>query len=76
MPGIKDRINKWKEERSKWQKAGDIFFWVLLIALIIPGLSGGTLAIYLGIYERLLHAIGHVFSELKRSLGFLIPLFL
>jgi putative membrane protein len=46
------------------------------IALIIPGLSGGTLAIYLGVYEKLLHAIGHVFSEFKQSLQFLIPLFL
>lgn len=45
------------------------------IALIIPGLSGGTLAVYLGIYEKLLHAIGHVFSELKQSLEFLVPLF-
>lgn len=44
------------------------------IALIIPGLSGGTLAIYLGIYEKLLHAIGHIFSEMKQSLQFLIPL--
>ncbi len=45
------------------------------IALIIPGLSGGTLAVYLGIYEQLLHAIGHVFTEFKRSMTFLIPLF-
>lgn len=45
------------------------------IALIIPGLSGGTLAVYLGIYEKLLHAIGHVFTEFKRSMTFLIPLF-
>jgi putative membrane protein len=46
------------------------------IALIIPGLSGGTLAIYLGIYEKLLHSIGHIFSEFKKSLQFLIPLFI
>lgn len=46
------------------------------IALIIPGLSGGTLAIYLGIYEKLLHAIGHIFSDMKKSLQFLIPLFI
>jgi len=45
------------------------------IALIIPGLSGGNLAVYLGIYEKLLHAIGHVFSEFVDSMKFLIPLF-
>lgn len=46
------------------------------IALIIPGLSGGTLAIYLGIYEKLLHAIGHIFTDMKKSLTFLVPLFI
>lgn len=45
------------------------------IALIIPGLSGGTLAVYLGIYEKLLHSIGNVFTEFKESLQFLVPLF-
>ena len=45
------------------------------IALIIPGLSGGTLAMYMGIYEELLHAIGNVFHEMKKSLQFLIPVF-
>ncbi len=37
MATIKERITKWKESRNTWQKAGDIFFWVLLILLIIPG---------------------------------------
>ena len=37
MAGIKERFEKWKESRNTWQKAGDIFFWVLLILLIIPG---------------------------------------
>ena len=37
MATPKERFSKWKESRSKWQKAGDIFFWLLLILLIIPG---------------------------------------
>ncbi len=37
MATLKERFSKWKESRSKWQKAGDIFFWLLLILLIIPG---------------------------------------
>ena len=28
------------------------------VANIIPGVSGGTFALVLGIYERLLHALG------------------
>jgi putative membrane protein len=59
-----------------------MFFILLLkgfiigIAFIIPGVSGGTLAIYLGIYDQLLHSIGHVFKEFKKSVTFLIPVFL
>lgn len=36
MPSLKDRIEKWKA-RKLYQKLGDIFFWLLLIAFIIPG---------------------------------------
>ncbi|XMB72705.1 DUF368 domain-containing protein [Mycoplasmatota bacterium WC30] len=46
------------------------------IAFIIPGVSGGTLAVYLGIYEKFLHAIGNIFKEFKKSIKFLIPVFL
>lgn len=37
MPTIKERIKKWKETRSIWQKAGDIVFLILLVLLVIPG---------------------------------------
>ncbi|MEN8203043.1 MAG: TlpA disulfide reductase family protein [Bacteroidota bacterium] len=37
MATLKERLKQWKESRSAWQKAGDIFFWLLLILLIIPG---------------------------------------
>jgi thiol-disulfide isomerase/thioredoxin len=36
MANFKERIKKWKSR--KWhQKASDVFFWLLLIMLIIPG---------------------------------------
>lgn len=46
------------------------------IAFIIPGVSGGTLAIYLGVYQKLLDSISNIFSDFKNSVKFLIPLFL
>jgi putative membrane protein len=46
------------------------------LAFIIPGLSGGTVAMYLGVYEKLVHAIGKIFKEFRQSLAFLVPLFL
>ncbi len=44
------------------------------IANIIPGVSGGTLAITMGIYEDMIGAISHFFSDIKKNLKFIIPL--
>lgn len=44
------------------------------IANIIPGVSGGTLAIILGIYEEFISALSHLFSNFKKNLKFIIPL--
>ena len=37
MATLKERLDKWKETRSFWKKAGDVTFWILLVLLIIPG---------------------------------------
>lgn len=56
--------------------------WLLIkgvfmgIANIVPGLSGGTIAVSLGIYDDIIHSITKLKSELKRSLRFFIPLLL
>ena len=45
------------------------------ISDLIPGVSGGTIAFFLGIYDRLLQAISGFFSrEWKKHIGFLLPL--
>lgn len=42
---------------------------------LIPGVSGGTIAFILGIYDRLLTSISGFFSrEWKKHIGFLLPL--
>src|SRR5690625_7548501 len=42
---------------------------------VIPGVSGGTIAVLLGIYDRLIAAINGLFSKhWKQYLSFLIPL--
>lgn len=42
---------------------------------LIPGVSGGTVAFVLGIYDRLLEAISGFFSrDWKKHIGFLVPL--
>ena len=55
-----------------------LFFkgFIMGIANIIPGVSGGTLAIILGIYEDFINAISHFFSDFKKNILFLLPVFL
>jgi len=50
--------------------------FIMGIANIIPGVSGGTLALTLGIYEKFIGAISHFFEKLKENLRFLVPIFI
>ncbi len=47
---------------------------VIGISNIIPGVSGGTMAVSMGIYDKLIHCITHLFKELKKSILFLLPI--
>ncbi len=47
---------------------------VIGLANIIPGVSGGTMMVAMGIYDKLIHCITHLFKELKKSILFLIPI--
>lgn len=47
---------------------------VIGVANIIPGVSGGTMAVSMGIYDKLIHCVTHIFSEFKKSIKFLIPI--
>lgn len=46
------------------------------IANIIPGVSGGTMAVSLGIYDKMIYSITHLFKNWKMSLKILVPLLL
>lgn len=47
---------------------------IIGVANIIPGVSGGTLAITLGVYEQLIGTISHFFKNFKKNLKFIIPI--
>lgn len=44
------------------------------IANVIPGVSGGTMAVSLGIYDRLIGSISGLFVHFKKSVSFLLPI--
>ena len=46
---------------------------IMGIANIIPGVSGGTMAVSMGIYDDIIFAITHLFSEFKKSIKILLP---
>ena len=48
---------------------------VIGIANIIPGVSGGTMMVAMGIYDKLIHAITHLRKEFKESVRFMFPIF-
>lgn len=48
--------------------------FIMGIANIIPGVSGGALALTLGIYEDFIGALSHFFSNVKKNICFLAPI--
>ncbi len=64
-----------------FSKFKDYFFTFFIgiimgVANIIPGVSGGTIAVGLGIFDKLINAINNFFKRPKEFLPFLIPLFI
>lgn len=52
----------------------DVLRGILIgVANVIPGVSGGTIALSMGIYERILDAINHLKSDFKGSIKTLLP---
>ena len=44
------------------------------LAVIIPGISGSTVAIIFGMYAALLYALGNILNDFKRCFLYLIPI--
>lgn len=55
----------------------DIIKGILIgIANIIPGVSGGTMAVSLGIYDKLISSVSNLLKDWKKSLVTLLPIIL
>ena len=46
--------------------------FIVGLACIIPGVSGGTMAIIMGIYEKLIETISNILKKLKENFFFLL----
>lgn len=51
-----------------------VFKGILIgIASIVPGVSGGTIAVSMGVYDKIIYAVTHLLKEWKNSLKTLLP---
>ena len=62
---------RWKD-RAEAAKGGLLGFFIGL-AVIVPGVSGSTVAILFRLYEKLLCALGNLLRAFKRCAAFLLP---
>jgi putative membrane protein len=46
---------------------------IIGMASVMPGVSGGTIAVSMGIYDKIIYAFTHIFSEFKKSVKVLFP---
>lgn len=51
-----------------------IYGAIIGIANIIPGVSGGTMAVMLDVYDKLIQSVSKIRTDFKNSMRFLIPI--
>ena len=47
---------------------------VIGVSNIIPGVSGGTMAVSMGIYDRVIYAVNNLFKQFKKNIKELLPI--
>ncbi len=74
----KDNIDTTQTETPDLRSKSRLLTFILGIfiglAVIVPGVSGSTIAIIFGLYTAMLYALGNIFNDFKRCVVFLIPL--
>ncbi len=62
-----------KYNKKTWCKSALLGFFIGL-AIIVPGISGSTVAIIFKLYDQFLYAVGNFFKKFKRCFAFLLPI--
>ncbi len=62
-----------KYNKKTWCKSAILGFFIGL-AVIVPGISGSTVAIIFKLYDQFLYAIGNLFKKFKKCFVFLLPI--
>ncbi len=62
-----------KYNTKSWFKSA-ILGWFIGLAVIVPGISGSTVAIIFKLYDKMLYAISNLFKKFKICIAFLFPI--
>ncbi|MBQ8283709.1 MAG: DUF368 domain-containing protein [Clostridia bacterium] len=62
-----------KYNKKTWCKSALLGFFIGL-AVIVPGISGSTVAIIFKLYDQFLYAVGNLFKQFKKCFTFLLPI--
>ena len=62
-----------KYNKKSWCKSALLGFFIGL-AVIVPGISGSTVAIIFKLYDQFLYALGNLFKKFKQCFIFLLPI--
>lgn len=62
-----------KYNKKTWGKSALLGFFIGL-AVIVPGISGSTVAIIFKLYDQFLYALGNLFKQFKKCFLFLLPI--
>lgn len=73
MPQESMEIALIKYNKKTWCKSAILGFFVGL-AVIVPGVSGSTVAIIFKLYDQFLYALGNLFKQFKKCFTFLLPI--
>lgn len=73
MPEQSLEIALVKYNKKTWCKSALLGFFVGL-AVIVPGISGSTVAIIFKLYDQFLYALGNLFKKFKQCFAFLLPI--
>ncbi len=67
---LKEEITLDNNQKAKRSILG----FIIGLAIIIPGISGSTVAIIFKLYDKMIYALGNLFSKFKKCILFLLPI--
>lgn len=62
-----------KYNKKSWCKSAVLGFFIGL-AVIVPGISGSTVAIIFKLYDQFIYALGNLLKKFKQCFAFLLPI--